>query len=51
MSQTKAIPASVLAILKHRWKEADPRYSPFSSVFNDKDDRGRRTDPSYTPTP
>lgn len=43
----KAIPASVLAVLKHRWKDADPRCSSFEFVFNDKDDRRRRSDPSY----
>lgn len=37
----------VLAVLKHRWTEPDPRYSSFEAVFNDNDDRGRRSDPSY----
>jgi hypothetical protein len=45
--QGEAIPASVLAVLKHRWKGADPHYSSFESVFNDKDNKGRRSDPSY----
>lgn len=44
---TKAIPASVLALLKHQWKEADPRYSAFDSVFTDANDRTRQSDPSY----
>lgn len=43
----KAIPASVLAILKHCWKEADPNYSSFDAVFNGRADKGRRDDPSY----
>jgi hypothetical protein len=47
MTQTRVIPASILAILTHRWQEADSRYSSFASVFNDKDDKGRRSHPSY----
>ena len=39
------IPASVLALLRHRWKLPDG-YSAFESVFT-RNERGRQTDPSY----
>lgn len=46
----KPIPASVLAILQNRWKEADPSHSAFDAAFNDADARERRerrSDPSH----
>src|SRR5690348_10326838 len=47
MTQNKTIPASVLALLKHKWQEADLAYSSFDLVFNDTNDRGRRSNTSY----
>lgn len=41
------IPPSVLAILKHRWTEAEPSHSSFDAVFNGTAQEGRKTDPSY----
>src|SRR5271165_3329564 len=46
-TKSKPIPISVLEVLKHEWRAADQAYSSFDGVFNDKDDRGRRTNPSY----
>lgn len=40
------IPASVLAVLKHKWVVTEG-YSAFDSVFNDREDEERRRDPSY----
>lgn len=47
MMKAKAIPASIFAILKVRWKEADPNYSSFDANFNGDSNRERRIDPSY----
>ena len=44
---TKAtIPASVLAILQNRWKEADPSHSAFNEA-DARERRERRSDPSH----
>lgn len=43
----KPIPSGVLNLLKHVWREADEDYSSFDAVFNDLEDKERRSDPSY----
>ncbi|MER9793435.1 hypothetical protein [Mesorhizobium sp. M0213] len=44
--QVSAIPKSVLEVLGHEWK-VDEGYSAFDAVFNDREDQGRRSSPSF----
>ena len=52
MPAPAAIPGSVLELLRQKLKEADPKYSPFESIFSnwfEEDDR--KTYPSYYSIP
>ena len=47
-AKSKTIPNSVLDVLKNEWQAADPAYSAFDQVFNDKTDKqSRKAHPSY----